>query len=278
MKIYREETEYNVLELVKKEYQVLSNYENNQFESAVDLLSSNFINNSDISIDDQGWYLQLGAHITNSHNQSAANDMQIKAKQKNANLLIPAIPLLTKKTRSTTEQITNVKNWINQYDNATDFQITVRSILIKLVYSPKNNSNIFESGLLEIGEFLDMILQDSKMITMMDPIIFWATRDYSFVIECKNRTTNDKFSRDNAEQLLHSENWYNGSFISGPDVFCIAFHKSNVLFNNVHVNHNCYSVNDKMLEKFKSKILNFVNALSIKNPSDWTNTEIASLM
>lgn len=278
LKIYREETEDNVLELANKEYQVLSNYENNQFESAVDLLSSEFINNPDISRDDQGWYLQLGAHITNAHNQSAANDMQIIAKQKNANLLIPAIPRLTKKTRSTTEQITNVKNWINQYDNATDFQIAVRSILNKLVYSPMNNSNNFESGLLEIGEFLGYDSSRPEKDYNDGPDNFWATSNYSFVIECKNRSTNDKFSRDNAEQLLHSENWYNDSFVSGPDVFCIAFHKSNTLYSNVHVNQNCYSVNDQMLEKFKRKTENFVDALSIKNPSDWVNTDIASIM
>ncbi len=33
-----------------------------------------------------------------------------------------------------------------------------------------------------------------------------------------------------------------------------------------------------MLEKFKRKTENFVDALSIKNPSDWVNTDIASIM
>ncbi len=278
MKNYSDENEFSVLELAEKEYRALSEYENNRFESAVKLLRSEFIDNSDVSEADQGWYLQLGAHILNSYNESSANDMQIKAKEKNTNLLIPATPLFTKRTRTTSEQVTKVKTWITMYNNATDLKIAVDSILAKLVYSSLNNSNVFESAISQIGEFLGYDSSRPEKEYNDGPDNLWTTKNFSFVIECKSEAINEKFSRANAEQLLHSETWYQDSFVSGPDVYCIAFHKSNVLFNNAHVRDCCYSVNSAMLDKFKNKITHFVNSLSIKNPSDWTNTEITHLM
>ena len=53
-----------------------------------------------------------------------------------------------------TEQVSNVKKWINMFSNATDLRIAVESILTNLVYSPTIDSNIFEKAVLEIGEFL----------------------------------------------------------------------------------------------------------------------------
>ena len=79
---YPDENKSNILGLAEKEYQLLSDYENNKFEAAVTSIRNDFSNNLGLSKADQGWYLQLGAHILNSYNESAANDMQIKAKEK----------------------------------------------------------------------------------------------------------------------------------------------------------------------------------------------------
>lgn len=278
LKTYFDDSESSILELAQKEYQVLSNYNKNRIEDAVSVIRSEFANNTEISKEDQGWYLQLGAHIINSINESTANDMQIAAKEKNNYLLIPASLSYAKRTKSMTEQVTNVKNWINMFSNATDFRIAVDSILTKLVYSDKNDSKVFEKAILEIGEFLGYDSSRPENESNDGPDNLWTTKDLSFVIECKSRATNEKYSRDNAEQLLHSEVWYHKYFVSGSDVSCIAFHKSNILFDNAHLKENCYSVNSEMLEKFKRKVTDFINALSVRNPSDWTNTEIAYLM
>ncbi|WP_275344780.1 DEAD/DEAH box helicase [Enterococcus faecium] len=275
---YPAENNSNILHLAEKEYTLLSNYEKNSFEEAVTSIRNDFSNNTALSKADQGWYLQLGAHILNSYNETAANDMQISAKEKNPDLLIPATPLYTKRTRSMTEQVLNVKNWINEYNNATDLRISVESILSKLVYTPTIDSNIFEQAVCEIGEFLGYDSSRPEKEYNDGPDNLWTTKDYSFVIECKSKSESEKYSRDNAEQLMHSETWYYDRFVSGPDVSCIAFHKSNVLFDNVHVKEYFYSVNSTMLEKFKDKVMKFVDSLSIKNPSDWTNNEIANLM
>ncbi|HAP3438454.1 DEAD/DEAH box helicase [Enterococcus faecalis] len=275
---YPDENKSNILGLAEKEYQLLSDYENNKFEAAVTSIRNDFSNNLGLSKADQGWYLQLGAHILNSYNESAANDMQIKAKEKNTDLLIPATPLYTKRTQSMTEQVSNVKKWINMFSNATDLRIAVESILTNLVYSPTIDSNIFEKAVLEIGEFLGYDSSRPEKEYNDGPDNLWTTKEFSFVIECKSKSINDRYSRENAEQLMHSEAWYNDSFFSGSTVSCIAFHKSNVLFQNVHVKDYYFSVNSTMLEKFKSKVNEFINALSTKNPSDWADTEIASLM
>ena len=98
------------------------------------------------------------------------------------------------------------------FSNATDLRIAVESILTNLVYSPTIDSNIFEKAVLEIGEFLGYDSSRPEKEYNDGPDNLWTTKEFSFVIECKSKSINDRYSRENAEQLMHSEAWYNDSF------------------------------------------------------------------
>ena len=76
---------------------------------------------------------------------------------------------------------------------------------------------------------------------------------------------------------MHSEAWYNDSF-SVVQLFLASLFINLMCCSKTFVKDYYFSVNSTMLEKFKSKVIEFINALSQKNPSDWADTEIASLM
>lgn len=266
------------LELAQSEYVALLNYKNNKFEDAIKIISEKFIDNSDLTDTDKGWYCQLGGQIIHKVDSTEANNLQVKAKDLNSELLIPASPSYAKKTKNTTLQAVKVKEWVASYSNATDLKIAIDSILSNLLYLPTINSNIFEEHIKQLGSFLGYTSSRPEQEYNDGPDNLWLSTNNSFVIECKNEGTSDLFPRKDMEQILHSLVWYKDSFIDEENVYGIVFRKSNKLAEDCHAGDNIFSINQEKLDELKRYISTFSMALYEKRPLDWTVKDIERLM
>lgn len=278
LETYDTVSDKDYLELAQSEYIGLLDYKNNKFDDAVKIIREKFINNSELSDTDKGWYYQLGGQILNKVNATDANNLQIKAKELNSNLLIPANPNYAKKTKNSTLQAVKVKKWIASYSNATDLKISIDTILSKLLYLPTIDNNIFEEHIKKLGDFLGYVSSRPEQEYNDGPDNLWLSTNNSFVIECKNEGTSELFPRKDMEQILHSLTWYNHSFIDNENVNGIVFRKSNILARDCHAGENIYSVNQEKLDSLKRSVLSFSMALQGKSPNDWTTMDIEKLM
>lgn len=270
--------ENHLINLAEYEHKALSHYNNNKFTESLNIIREKFINNKEISESDKGWYCQLGGQIINRVDTTEANDLQIKAKELNANLLIPANPRYSKKTKKTDSQIVKVKEWIMSYDNATDLKISIDTILSKLIYTPSIKNNVFEENIKKLGEFLGYSSSRPEQEYNDGPDNLWLSENNSFIIECKNEGTSEYVPKKDMEQILHSLSWYGDAFFDHGNVYGLILRKSNVLASDCHASKNIYSVNIDKLNNLKSKVTEFSIALAEKSPSDWSTKEIEKMM
>lgn len=264
--------------LAQDEYIVLSYYKSNKISDAVNIIREKFIANGNLVDSDIGWYFQLAAQIMNRFDETEANNLQVKAKELNSNLLIPRFPDYSKKTKNKTVQAMNVKKWIVVYSTGTDLKIAIDSILSKLLYVPNADSNIFEDAIKKLGDFLGYTSSRPEQERNDGPDNLWVSENNSFIIECKNQGTSQLLPRKDMEQVLHSLVWYQNYFLDQGNISGIIFRKSNILAKNCHAGENIYSVNQEKLDSLKTNVSNFSAALCEKSPNEWTISDIEKLL
>lgn len=97
-------------------------------------------------------------------------------------------------------------------------------------------------------------------------------------LEAKNNSTNDRISRSEIEQLLHSIQWHNDKYGSDQKYIPIMLHRSSKSFENVHPSDDSRVMNETLLNQLKDALLSLGKALSQKPPQSWSVTEVQTLL
>ena len=130
----------------------------------------------------------------------------------------------------------------------------INDIISKLRYDNKASSEHFEKAIEDLGKLLGLhSTRPEKIKDDGGPDNLWLSRDYQFVIECKNREVNN-INKDDVEQLLHSQLWFTNNYGDMYHQKLILFHAKSEKEREVQFSDNMYIVSREKLNRLKDKI------------------------
>ncbi|HEM4695572.1 TPA: DEAD/DEAH box helicase family protein [Streptococcus suis] len=130
----------------------------------------------------------------------------------------------------------------------------IDDIIGKLRYDNEASSEHFEQAIEDLGRLLGLhSTRPEKIRDDGGPDNLWLSKDFQFVIECKNREMN-KIDKDDVEQLLHSELWFTNNYGKGFKQKLVLFHSDLEKETNVHFSDNMFIVPKDKLFRLKDGI------------------------
>ncbi|NUU61119.1 DEAD/DEAH box helicase [Paenibacillus agri] len=269
-----------LLDIAETERVALVKYHDEDYEEACGTISD-IINThkAAMSIIDEAYYLQMGATLLDSINPVGASDMQVKARKLSSKVLKTQAHTYSKLTKVKGKQADIIVKWLSQYSNATDVIIAIEHLYADLIYSPDVDSHAFERAVHQIGDFLGFTSQMPEEDEGDGPDNLWRLEDgVNLIIEAKNNSINDKISRKEVEQLLHSIQWHNDKYGTEQKFIPIMLHRATKSLDNTHPSDDSRVMNEALLKQFKDALLNFAKALSQKPPLYWKVAEVHNLL
>lgn len=269
-----------LLDIAEMERNALLKYRDDLNEESCALIRDLINKNESLLKDvDKAWYLQIGATILDAVNPVSAADMQVKARRLSSKVLKPQIHTYSKLTQVKGRQAEVIAQWLKHYSNATDVVIAIENLYSDLIYSPDVHWSNFQKCVYKIGEFLGFSSQMPEEDEGDGPDNLWRMEDgVNVIIEVKNNSTNDKISRSDVEQLLHSIQWHNDKYGDDQKYIPIMMHRGSKCYDNVHPSDDTRVMNMTLLDQFKSALFQLAKSLSQKPPQSWTANEIQRLL
>lgn len=208
-----------------------------------------------------------------------SNDLQIRAKRICKDMLWPPHGFEYSKITKPGVQASIVTKNISEFERPQDISIHVEGILKNLEYNPDIKAKHFEKSLAELGEFLGFSAQTPELDTGNGPDGLWCMPNSKYLIlEAKSEKDNNKISRSDIEQLLHSELWFKNNYGDGIDYDLISLQSLTIKEKNTEIKENIRVLSEENLKSLKNNLRSFVSSIQNKNTNTHTEKEIAKLL
>ncbi|QZY54865.1 DEAD/DEAH box helicase family protein [Crassaminicella profunda] len=159
---------------------------------------------------EQGWYLQELARYTYYTSKVRSNQIQKKAFMQNRELLKPKEGISYKKIEFMNEsRIKRIKEWILKFDDFTEFNLQVNSILDDLSFGI--DADKFESALKNIGDLLGFVSHRPDKLIRKGPDNLWCVKNNEYMMfECKTEVKIDRkdISKHEVGQMNTHCGWF----------------------------------------------------------------------
>ncbi|WP_289143084.1 DEAD/DEAH box helicase [uncultured Brevibacillus sp.] len=228
---------------------------------------------------DRASYYQLSAQMHYLADKVESNNLQTKAAEMSSGMFHPALgPVYTRITKPGV-QASIVRRRLAEFSRPQDVTVYLESILDYLQYSPEIKADHFEEKLAQLGSFLGFNVQLPEKELGNGPDVLWCMTDNHYLLlEAKSRSTHQKITRANIEQLYHSEVWFNNQYGQSAEYSLITLQPPNKKENDVSINSKTYVIDQTSLDDLRQNLRHFVRSLQTKQTSSHTETEIASLL
>jgi DEAD/DEAH box helicase/Helicase C-terminal domain len=270
----------HLLDIAETERMGLKKYRDDFYEDACGVIRDIMCTHKDsMSNIDEAYYLQIGATLLDSLHPVGAADMQVKAKSLSSKVLKPQAHTYSKLTKVKGRQADIILKWLKQYSNGTDVVIAIENLYADLIYSPDVDSHAFEKSVHQIGDFLGFTSQMPEEDEGDGPDNLWRMENgVNLIIEAKNNSTNERVSRSEVEQLLHSIQWHSDKYGSEQEYIPIMLHRGKKSFENAHPSDDSRVMHEALIKQLKDALLNLAKSLSQKPPQFWTIAEVHMLL
>ncbi|MGB7533033.1 MAG: DEAD/DEAH box helicase [Halobacteriota archaeon] len=248
---------------VERDAEIL--YQQELVDKAVDKLEE-LIAMSDPA--DQGWYLQTKANYLYPIDPAKSMDAQLKAFTLNNGLFRPPRGIsYTKLNSRGINRASLILDWIGKFETHNALTIKVNDIMEKVAFG--TSSNLFEEGILQLGEILGFVGDRPEKETGEGPDNLWHIQgDRYWVIECKNRVdeARDTISRSEAGQMNVFIGWFDNIY-EGDEGLPIFIHPARELDRGAYLSKPSWVLQPEKLETLKSNVRSFYYSLK-KFPFD----------
>jgi len=268
----------HILFLAETERRALEVFRLRRYEDAANIILNEIVNQDNISAKEKAWYYQLGAQLMYLGNKVVSNNLQIKACNMTTRMFHPQNQHIYKKLSRKTVQAAAINKRLKEFERAQDIVNHIEEILMSLKYDETLSHRAFEASLADVGRFLGFAVQMPERDSGDGPDGLWCLSDDHFLIlEAKSRATHDAISRDNIEQLLHSELWFKDQY-PNAEYSLITLQNSNKKGTKVHIPDNARVLDKDSLELLHTNLRQFANALQSHQPGNHTDDEISQLL
>jgi len=258
-KIKRNPPNEKFLDIFKIEREAEINFQNRQFQKAVDTIRKIF----NISTDDFGWYFQLIATYLYPLDKADSMNMQLKAFNENNRLHKPDEGITYSKLANVSDsREKSILEWINQQRTHTDLILKVMTVLDSISFGVPSES--FEDGVEQLGKMLGFASQRPEKISRLGPDNFWNISGKQYwVISCKNMIQSDRdfISKSEAGQLSNDIAWFSHEY-SDCTAKPVFIHPSNTLNTDAFLDIQSYVITQQKLETLKQNVKSFYNSLA----------------
>jgi hypothetical protein len=222
-------------------------------------------------------YIQQKANYLYESNRGEAFEAQKQAYTKNRTMFRPPDGVVTRPpdpghVKAGAAIIRWYGGFAHQNGAIAEFQ-TVRTKL-----SFEQSHNVFEQGLKELAVFLGAEgsrPEEEEGVGAPDNLLLWG--DLSLVIEAKNEARYDLIPKRDAEQLLHSMEWFKNGYPTrvGRPVMVVQTSRAG---DGVFMPEGSRILTPALLEKLLDAVDGFLVSLTSKAPSAWSEKEVAGLL
>lgn len=180
-----------------------------QHKEACDTLQK-FIDHTETSSSEHGWYLQTMARFKYYYDKTESNKLQTTAFRKNRALLKPKDGYIYKPiSLINATRLEKIKHYISKFSSYILLHERIHEV--EALLSFEETSDHFEAGIMLLGESLGFASQRPDNDDKEGPDNLWALDSNEYLlIECKNEVgdKNDKISKKDVGQMNTNCGWF----------------------------------------------------------------------
>lgn len=274
-----DEKKRNRLDISEIERVALREFRLRNYEKAADIILSQIVNSMEITSKEKAWYYQFSAQLMYLGNLPNSNDLQSKACTLTTNMFHPPQGHMYKKIHKKGAQPSLVKSRLETFERPQDIIVHVNDILKQLKYLPEIDAKSFEKKLSELGRFLGFTSQEAERELGNGPDVLWCMSDNHYLIlEAKSRSTHTEITRDNVEQLLHSEVWFKGQYGTDMDYTAVTLQSTPKKGRNVNTHDKMQVIDQDCLDLLHDNLSKFATSLQSKHTKGHSEEDLARLL
>lgn len=278
-KIEEEQVSRDIYEQLECERYIDETYSEGNIEEACTKLQ-NYINEHSFSNEDKGWYLQKLARLYYSLSIEKSNEIQRTAFKKNSQLLKPKNGIEYRKiTYIEQNRMSNIKSFINGYENYKEFFWGINEILDNLSFGVQSDK--FEESLKQIGLLLGYQSQRPDKDTRTGPDNLWCGDKNEYIMfECKNKVAEGRgfISKKEVGQMNNHCGWFEKHYGSATRVRRYIISPTKEVDGSANFTHDVKIIRKNNLNMLKDNIKLFVKELERYEISNITEEKLQEMI
>jgi replicative superfamily II helicase len=260
----------SLLHIYENELKAEQAYSNDDYGTATQILQ-NLLDKDMVDSKDKGWYLQQMARYNYRFNRPESQRLQISAHKAKRLLLKPSDGVTVAKLTIVSQgRIERIINWVHQFEDYSELEVSLSDILGRLVFGTK--ADRFEQAINEISSAIGFVGERPDKEWKAGPDNLWALDDSQYIIwECKNEvdTKRSEINKGEAEQMNRSSSWFEKHYL-GMKVKRIIIHPTHVVARAASFTHEVEAMREAELKKLVKQLREFFKSfesLEFKNLS-----------
>ncbi len=267
------------LGLAENERLALLQFKLRNYETACDAITKNIISREDNLAKERAWYYQFAAQMIYLGNRVTSNDLQGNACAMTTHMFHPPNGHVYKKILKKGVQASIVKKRLSEFDRPQDITLYINDIVTELRYTPEIKSKNFEKKIDELGKFLGFRVQMPDHESGNGPDNLWCLTDgFYLILEAKSRAVHKEITRDNIEQLLHSETWFNNLYGDSAEYTLVTLQSTSKKGKNVNVHNKMKVLDGEKLELLTTNLVQFGESLKSIHPKAHNEEDLLKLL
>lgn len=278
-KIEEEPVSFDVYEQLECEREIDEIYSKGNVEEACIKLQK-YINDNTFNKEDKGWYLQKLARLYYSLSVEKSNEIQRTAFKKNSQLFKPRNGIEYRKiTYIEQDRMSNIKSYVNEYENYKEFFGGINEILDNLSFGVQSDK--FEESLKQIGLLLGFQSQRPDKETRTGPDNLWCGDKNEYIMfECKNKVDEGRkyISKKEVGQMDNHCGWFEEHYGFSAKVQRYIISPTIQVDSAANFTHEVKIIRKNKLNLFKDNIKSFVKELERYEISNITEEKLQEMI
>lgn len=232
------------------------------YQEASKILLDQCINNG-VDKKIKGWLKQQCAEYINFYDPEEAQKTLKSGIEDNKYIIHPIEGINYQKlNKSSLAQAESCHRFLSsKFSDTNKFILKRDAIINNLKFDESIEASDFEESVKELGEFLGFESQRPDYEFKKGPDVLWIVGNSTyFLIECKNRKTNQTISKDNCNQLAGHINWFKKEYRS-EKYEPIIIHPDCLLHNLATPDENMKIITKEKLSDLKDSVIKFCRAI-----------------
>ncbi|MEE9303360.1 MAG: DEAD/DEAH box helicase family protein [Thiotrichaceae bacterium] len=267
-----------ILRAYKSELEAEQAYSHGDYGTATKILQD-LLDHNMVDSRDKGWYLQQMARYNYLSSRPESQRLQLAAHTDNRLLLKPSVGVTVAKLTVVSQgRIERIADWVCQFENYSQLEVTLSDILGRLVFGTKADK--FEQALDEISHAIGFAGERPDKEWKEGPDNLWALDDSQYILwECKSEVdiNRSEINKREAEQMNRSSSWF-AKYYAGMKVKRVIIHPSNKEAKAASFTHEVEAMREVELKKLVKQLREFFKSFESLNFNDLSTLYIQKLI
>jgi len=269
----------NNLQIANIESEAMKKFRSRNYTDASNQVLKDIIDSFELSNKQKGWYFESSANYLYLDNVPKSNDLQLKATMLTSHMLQPKNGYSYTKIIANEKQAAQVLNFIKKFETSQDLKIYLENLLHDLQFSKDIPHTKFENSLAQVGSMMGYYTQEPETEFGNGPDVMWVMTDNHYLIlEAKSKAVHTEITRDNANQLLGSAEWFKKLYGPAAQYSLVTLQPPNIKGWNVNISSNTRVIDEVSLNTIKSALRQFIGGIIKSGFTSASIEEISKLL